>query len=397
MEWRDDTTRIPVLSWCRAPEETAMRQAVDLSGHPATFHHVALMADCHPGYGMPIGGVIACTGVVIPYAVGVDIGCGMAAARSDIRTGELGKEDIRTALSEAKRLIPVGEGHSHRKDTEWMGFRRLPEWMDDRSTRLARRSLGTLGGGNHFLEIREGDDGLVWLIVHSGSRNPGYRIARHHHEVAVRLTARAGVRLPNRELSYLPVDSTEGAAYIRDMTFAMDYAEENRRRLMEKMKSALRSVAPDTAFSSEVAIHHNYACPEEHFGREVWVHRKGATSAEEGELGIIPGSMGTASYIVRGLGNPDSFSSCSHGAGRVMGRKEASRRLTVRECNEAMRGIIFDGWEGRQGYGGASKGSPGHDLSEAPGAYRDISEVMRAQTDLVEPLVELKALGVVKG
>ncbi|MBN2587614.1 MAG: RtcB family protein [Candidatus Fermentibacteraceae bacterium] len=393
----DVSGRIPVLYWGDHIEETARRQAIDLSRHSRTFHHVAIMADCHPGYGMPIGGVIACLDSVIPYAVGVDIGCGMAAVRTGTPSKELSTDRVRDIVVAAERRIPAGEGHSHGSGQEWDQFSRIPEWMDGRGRDLAERSLGTLGGGNHFLELQEGDDGFVWLMIHSGSRNTGFRTANHHHEIALKYCRARRLVLPTDELSYLPVDSSEGREYIRDMEFAMDYARENRRRLIGSFMELFTDCTGEDEFHDLVDIHHNYAARETHFGREVWIHRKGATSARKGETGIIPGSMGTSSYIVRGLGNPDSFSSCSHGAGRTMGRREASRRLSVEECDESMKGVVFTGWRRFGGYGRRKKGAPVLDLSEAPGAYKDIEEVMSAQRDLVEPAVRLRPMGVVKG
>ncbi|MCK4806407.1 MAG: RtcB family protein, partial [Candidatus Aegiribacteria sp.] len=276
-------------------------------------------------------------------------------------------------------------------------FNRLPTWLDKRGRDLADKSLGTLGGGNHFMEVQQGDDGIIWLMIHSGSRNTGYRIANHHHKVALKHCRNHGEVLPTQDLSFLPIDSSEGRAYVRDMKFALDYALENRKRLMESFKEIYAGVITVARFCDEVNIHHNYAALENHFGRDVWVHRKGATSAKKGEKGIIPGSMGTHSYIVQGLGNPDSFCSCSHGAGRVMGRREASRRLTLDRCDASMKDVVFSGWKKYGGFGKRKKGAPLLDLSEAPDAYKNIEEVMEAQLDLVKPLVRLKPRGVVKG
>jgi len=391
MEWTEERPgALPILSWCARVEGAAMKQARDLAVHPRTFRHVVLMADCHPGYGMPIGGVIACRDAVIPYAVGVDIGCGMAAVRSDVLSPELPLERLRAVLSTAAGRIPLGEGHSHAAPARWERLDDLPGWFDAAAVGLARRSLGTLGGGNHFLEIQAGDDGFVWLMVHSGSRNPGYRIAGHHHAVAKRLCAARRIPLPSADLAFLETDSEEGRAYLSEMRFAMDYAAENRRRLLETFMDSFREAAGPCGFSVPVSIHHNYASEETRFGRRVWVHRKGATSASAGETGIIPGSMGTASYIVEGLGSEASFGSCSHGAGRVLGRREASRTLDPAACDRAMRGVVFDGWK-RSGRGRDP------DLSEAPGAYRDIRTVMEAQRDLVRPVTVLRPLGVLKG
>lgn len=374
-----------------------MEQAVNLSRHSQLFHHVAIMADCHPGYGMPIGGVIACRNAVIPYAVGVDIGCGMVAVRTCTPAGSISKADIGSIVNKAGKYIPTGEGHSHRSPQKWEHFNRLPGWLDKRGIDLAGRSLGTLGGGNHFIEVQEGDDGFIWLMIHSGSRNIGYRIANYHHRVAVKHCRNHGEVLPTQDLSFLPVNSSEGRAYITDMEFALDYALENRRRLMKSFREIYAEVITGARFCNQVNIHHNYAASENHFGRDVWVHRKGATSAKNDEKGIIPGSMGTHSYLVQGLGNPDSYSSCSHGAGRIMGRREASRKLTLDRCDASMKDVIFSGWKKYRGFGKRKKGTPLLDLSEAPDAYKNIEEVMEAQLDLVKPLVRLKPLGVVKG
>ena len=398
MEWVDKNSgRIPVMFWSTDVEKIALDQAINLSRHSQTFHHVAIMPDCHPGYGMPIGGVIACEHVIIPYAVGVDIGCGMVATRTDIPADNMSSSDIRKFVILAGKRIPVGEGHSHNTAQSWDQFKRLPSWFDKRGRELAERSLGTLGGGNHFLEIQAGDEGWIWLMIHSGSRNPGYRIAGHHHEKAVKFCINNRTELPSKDLSYLQVNSADGRDYIREMEFAMDYAAENRRRLMIYFKEIFTEVKGAVSFSSEINIHHNYAALEEHFGRMVWVHRKGATSARKGQKGIVPGSMGTFSYIVEGLGNPDSFNSCSHGAGRVMGRREASRKLSISDCDRSMKGIVFEGWKRYRGYGRKKHGSPALDLSEAPAAYKNIEDVMEAQRDLVVPVVRLKPLGVVKG
>jgi tRNA-splicing ligase RtcB len=391
MKWQDeDSGRLPVMSWCTDVEPGAMKQAVNLANHPQVFHHVALMPDCHLGYGMPIGGVIACPDSVIPYAVGVDIGCGVCALPTGLRRQEIDARGIGEVFGQLRKLVPVGEGHAHRQRQQWSRFRDLPGWLDSRTRDLAYRNLGTLGGGNHFMEVQESDRGEIWLMIHSGSRNLGYRIAKHHHGIAVRLCGKSLDSIPDRDLAWLPAGCDEGRDYIRDMEFALAYAEENRGRIMARFTEALARVCPGAQFGERVNIHHNYASREEHFGRKVWVHRKGATSAASGEPGIVPGSMGTASCIVRGLGNPDSFASCSHGAGRVMGRKAASRNLSKTDCDRSMKGIVFGGWRklGRKG---------GYDLSEAPAAYKDIDEVMDSQSDLAEVVLRLRPLGVVKG
>lgn len=391
MKWTDSSSgRLPILSWCGDVEPGAMKQAVNLSNHPGLFHHVALMPDCHPGYGMPIGGVIACPEVVIPYAVGVDIGCGICAVPTGLREERLSQKNVRQVFGILKHEVPVGEGHAHRQRRKWSEFDRLPGWLDPHTRDLAWRNLGTLGGGNHFMEIQKSDDGIVWLMVHTGSRNLGYRIAEHHHRAALKICEGELQRLQDRDLAWLRTASREGKRYITEMNLALEYAAENRKRIMDRFRDALVSVLPTAIFGEEVNIHHNYASFEKHFGRSVWVHRKGATSAVRDERGVIPGSMGTPSFIVSGLGNPDSFSSCSHGAGRTMGRKAASRTLSKVACDRSMEGIVFDGWRRR----GKKKRL---DLSEAPAAYKDIAVVMESQSDLVETVVRLRPVGVVKG
>jgi tRNA-splicing ligase RtcB len=363
------------------------------------FHHVALMPDCHVGYGMPIGGVIAVRDAVIPNAVGVDIGCGMGAVRTSLVTEEIDKEQLREVITRVKATVPCGEGRAHRKAQSWDVLAEALEscrgkgWFSEHVRDLAVRNLGTLGGGNHFIEIQAGDDGRVWLMIHSGSRHLGNVIARHHHQAALKLNRRWHTALPSEDLAFLPASGDEGRSYIDDMKLALRYAEENRRRILDSFMAAVQTAFPQVGFDSQVNIHHNYASLESHFNTNVWVHRKGATSARAGEAGIIPGSMGTPSYIVKGKGNPESFMSCSHGAGRVMGRNEASRSLTPEVCDEAMEGIVFDRW--KKIHRGREKGR--YDLGEAPPAYKIIDDVIAAELDLIQPMVKLRPLAVVKG
>jgi tRNA-splicing ligase RtcB len=350
---------------------------------------------------------------VIPNAVGVDIGCGMVAVETDFPAGGLTDMKKRRAVMDAvKKLIPVGEGHSRGKEQKWEGFERYADQLDSAEkyewpNALDRKNLGTLGGGNHFIEFQESvetfdkeyKEGRLWLMIHSGSRNLGYKIASCYHKKAVDILRKRKIEIPSEDLAFLEADTSVGRKYIRDMNFALDYARENRRRIMNAFMEAVCSVIGDVTFIREINIHHNYAAYEEHFGEKVWVHRKGAVSAKKGETGIIPGSMGTASYIVRGLGNPESFMSSSHGAGRRMGRNEASRRLTVEECDRAMEGVAFDRWSrcGGKFRRRKNKDKDLYDLSEAPLAYKNIDTVIKSELDLTEPLVRLRPLGVVKG
>ncbi|MBE6378584.1 MAG: RtcB family protein [Lentisphaerae bacterium] len=389
--------QLPIKSWCRNIETEAMVQAENLARHPALRHFVALMPDCHCGIGMPIGGVIAAKDAVIPAAVGVDIGCGMIAVETDIPAERLSemrfRRDIHTRI---KAAVPAGDGCCHQNPQEWEGFERYidSDGTNQLITQLDRRNLGTLGGGNHFIEIQQSDNGFVWLMIHSGSRNLGKRIEEIYQNKAMALCEKFYTPLPCRELAFLPLGDREARDYLRDMNFALEYAFENRQRMMRVCKDIIAQFIPEANFLREVNIHHNYAAFEEHFGETLCIHRKGATSAKQDETGIIPGSMGTASYIVRGLGNPASFMSCSHGAGRRMSRTVACNTLSAAECDEAMQGIVCDRWHTSRRYG---KGRDILDLSEAPQAYKDIEEVISSERDLVEVQVRLTPLAVVKG
>ncbi len=383
---------IPIKSWCTDLDEGALRQAENLQCHPALVHHVALMPDCHLGYGMPIGGVIAAENAIIPNAVGVDIGCGMVALQTDLPCDTFARDELRLLLNRTKESVPIGFSR-HKKEQTWKGFSHgRPRFLKEGAWKTARESLGSLGGGNHFIEIQKGDDGSLWLMIHTGSRNLGKTIADHHHRTALAWCRKHGVVLPDDDLAFLPTDTKEGQAYIDDMRFALAYAMENRKRIMTAFADTLMGIR---TFSQrrQVNIHHNYAALETHFGKEVWIHRKGATSAGKDEAGIIPGSMGAASYIVEGLGNPESFRSCSHGAGRAMGRNQASRILTKETCDAAMGDVVCDRWHTIRR--GKLKGRP--DLGEAPQAYKAIEAVMDAQADLTKPIVRLFPIGVVKG
>jgi tRNA-splicing ligase RtcB len=365
-----------------------MKQAVNLTKLPFVYGHVALMADCHEGFGMPIGGVIACKDIIIPNAVGVDIGCGMCAVKTDLPAASIDAEMVRTALNRVRAVIPMGFDH-HRSDQHWSGFDKAPDIpVIQRELSSARRQLGTLGGGNHFIEIQKGDDGAVWLMIHSGSRNFGYKIAGEYHAKALSYCRKHNFDLPDKDLAFLPLDNNDAVDYRESMEFALSFAAANRQHMKQACEDILREETLCN-FNDEINIHHNFASIERQYGRDLVVHRKGATIAEKGGRGIIPGSMGTSSYIVEGLANPDSFMSSSHGAGRTMGRNEANRRLSYEEVRAAMKGIVFDTWP---------KGRKGRlDLSEAPQAYKNIESVMEAQRDLVTVLVRLSPLGVVKG
>lgn len=390
---------VPIYSWADEIEDGAYKQAVDLAKLPFVFKHVALMPDVHMGYGMPIGGVIACKGVVSPNCVGVDIGCGMVAVKTNKSIYDVPQDKLPELLKKIchsiKRDVPVGF-NVHQKAQKWDEFENYIVPLEEKKWDRVMKSLGTLGGGNHFIEIQRSDDqdGIIWLMIHSGSRSLGKLTADHYHKMATELCTKWYSDLPNDDLAFLPVDSAEGRYYLRDMEFALRFAMENRSRMLEVGKHHLKHyLGKDIKFELEINIHHNYANLEHHMGKNVWVHRKGATSAKEGQLGIIPGSMGTPSYIVVGKGNPLSFMSCSHGAGRAMGRMDASRRLKESDCNTSMNGIVFDGW-GKIGRG-KMKGKT--DLGEAPQAYKNIDIVIENQKDLISVHTRLLPLAVIKG
>ncbi|MCX5876072.1 MAG: RtcB family protein [Deltaproteobacteria bacterium] len=383
------TEKQPIKLWLDDIEAGALAQARNLANLPFVFKHIAVMPDAHQGYGMPIGGVMASEEVVIPNAVGVDIGCGMCAVRTSLSS--ISQEKLKSVLTEIRKTVPLGfKHHQHRQKASLMPQTDIPLVdlpMVAREYQSALTQLGTLGGGNHFIEIQKGNDGHIWLMVHSGSRNLGFKVANHYNRLAMELNKRWGSKIPsNWQLAYLPIDSQAGQTYLHEMRYCVDFAYANRKMMMERIKDALLAVAPPVFFEPMLNIAHNYAAMETHFKKNVMVHRKGATRAQAGEIGIIPGSQGTPSYIVRGLGNRESFESCAHGAGRKMGRKQAQRQLNLDQEKKRLddQGIIH----ALRAVG---------DLEEAAGAYKDIDQVIDNQLDLVEVLVELRPLAVIKG
>lgn len=377
------TEKHPIKLWLDDLEDGALQQAKNLANLQFVHKWVAIMPDAHQGYGMPIGAVMAARDVIVPNAVGVDIGCGMCAVRTSLQTLE--KETVKKIMGSVRRTVPIGFGH-HEEKQAWKGFDKAPDIkIITAELHNAHFQLGTLGGGNHFIEIQKGSDGFVWAMVHSGSRNFGLKIAREYHEKAKQLCERWRSDLPDTDLAFLPMDAKVAREYFCAMTFACEFARENRLRMIEAIKGSFAAEIPDITFDEVVSIHHNYAALETHYKKSVIVHRKGATSARIGEIGLVPGSQGSNSYIVRGLGNPESFMSCSHGAGRKMGRKQAQRDLDLTAEKKRLDdlGIIH----------AIRKKS---DLDEAAGAYKDIGEVMENQKDLVEIVVELWPLGVIK-
>ncbi|MBF0493757.1 MAG: RtcB family protein [Candidatus Omnitrophica bacterium] len=378
--------RIPIKLWLDTIEPEAMAQCRNLANLPFAFKHIAVMPDAHVGYGMPIGGVLATKGVVIPNAVGVDIGCGMVAVRTSFTDIHL--NDLKKIMGEIRKTIPVGFEHNKTSSLESMPDTRgiKPYYIVEQEFKSATKQVGSLGGGNHFIEVQKGSDGRTWIMIHSGSRNIGLKVAGHYNRLAKKLNAESKIKVdPKADLAYLELGSKEGDDYLWEMNYCLEFARANRNLMKERIEEIFRSTL-DCDFEDEINIHHNYAATEEHFGEKVMVHRKGATSARAGEMGIIPGCQGMKSYIVKGKGSPESFCSCSHGAGRVMGRNQAIKNLDLEEEIKKLeeKGILH-----------AIRGRKS--LDEAPGAYKDISVVMKNQEDLVDVVVELSPLGVVKG
>ena len=378
-----------VLSWVThemsSDEHDMLR---NVSRLPCLFKHVALMPDAHLGKGSMVGSVIATKDAVIPATVGVDIGCGMMAVKTPFKSGILDRK-MAEFRHEIERAIPVGfnaykesvDEASHWKG--WEEFSELHGGVQDRKKK-AMVQLGTLGGGNHFIEVCLDTEDSVWLMLHSGSRNIGKEIAERH--IATAKSLHKLNELPSPDLAYFVQGTDEFRNYWHDLDWAQKYAMKNREIMMNRLlKSFNRMFNEQREFRPEVTVncHHNYVSIEEHFGDEVYVTRKGAINAESGRYGIIPGSMGAKSFIIKGLGNPQSFNSCSHGAGRKMSRTKAKSKYTIDDLKQQTMGV-----ECRKDRG---------IVDEIPGAYKDIEEVMRAQNDLVEVVAELKQVICVKG
>jgi tRNA-splicing ligase RtcB len=362
-------TKVPIKIWNDNVESLTIDQATVIADTMPVVSHVALMPDCHLGVGMPIGGVVVLDNAICPNMVGADIGCGMMAVKTNITDVDI--MTLRAIVQQVKRDVPVGF-NKRSESVEWEGFDRTPDFdIIQQELDNSRVSLGTLGGGNHFKEIQKGSDGFIWFMIHSGSRNFGYKIAEHYQRIAVE---KGIVSNGNRQLAYFDFNSDIGQEYFQAMNFAMEFAQENRNVMANFVKKAFTDVCEYATFDNAVNIHHNYA---EDIGYGQILHRKGATKATKDTIGIIPGSQGSCSYIVKGLGNKESFESCSHGAGRLMSRTKAKKLLDRDSCEQQMKDM---GLELHQTMG----------LDEATAAYKDIKYVMECQSDLVEILVELK-------
>ena len=383
-----DTERVPIKSWCGELDEECLTQAKNLANLPFVFKHVCLMPDAHVGYGMPIGGVVAIEDMIIPNAVGVDIGCGMSAVKTSMNAEQLSVNTIKNIMGGIRSRIPLG--FEHRKHA--VAPEKLPKKQKgynykivEEQEKAALKQLGTLGGGNHFIEVQKDADGFVWVMLHSGSRNVGLQVARYYNDLAKKANLKRGLVSPAFDLAPLVFSSEEGQEYFREMKWCVDFAFASRKMMME-IVCDIFSAETKASFEPLINIAHNYASEEKHFGRQVIVHRKGAVLVTCETTGLIPGSQGTPSYVVRGKGAPESFNSCSHGAGRRLGRKEAIRSLDLQTEIEKLdkKGIIHAIRNKR-------------DLEEASSAYKNIDKVMKEQEDLVEILVKLEPLAVIKG
>lgn len=400
---------VPIKAWTKGVqvEEKALQQVRNIASLPFAFKHIAIMPDVHWGMGATVGSVIATKGAIVPAAVGVDLGCGMIAAKLSIKAEDLPDDlhGLRTAIESA---VPHGRTDNGGPNDRG-AWGAAPEnvvdnvsvcMADDRFTRIMERNpdalprtertiinqLCTLGTGNHFIELCVGDDGHVWIMLHSGSRGVGNRIGTYFIEKAKKQAEHYGYAcyLPDQDLAWLTERTPIFDEYIEALSWAQDYAALNRRMMLSAVDRAIAPLLPPFVIEGDIVnCHHNYAVRENHFGQNVWITRKGAVRARNGELGIIPGSMGTRSYIVRGLGNPESFTSCSHGAGRAMSRGDAKRRFTLEDHAAATAGV-----ECRKDI---------EVIDETPGAYKPIDAVIEAERDLVEPVVELRGVVCVKG
>ena len=376
-----------ILCWCENPEQGAIEQAINISKHPCLIGNVCLMPDTHQGYGMPIGGVVALENAICPNMVGVDIGCGMLAVKTSLT--DIKTEQLKEIMSLIRSKIPLGFNHHKEKQTHEVFDN--PLWNNTFVCKNQKQSVmyqvGTLGGGNHFIEIQKGSDGHIWFMIHSGSRNLGKQVADYYNKIAIeQCKFWKQDFVIEKEIAFLPRFTEHFENYINEMNICLAFSYANRDLMAKRIKECFKSIINDVVFEPEINIQHNYATIEHHYNKDVWVHRKGATLARENTIGIIPGSQGTKSYIVQGKGNEASLCSCSHGAGRKMSRAQARKNLDLETEKRLLdeKGIIH-----------AIRNVD--DLDEASSAYKDIDIVMEEQKDLVDILIELTPLAVIKG
>jgi tRNA-splicing ligase RtcB len=387
---------VPVKVFTGEIEPAARQQLVNISRLPIVHHHVAAMPDVHLGIGATVGSVIPTKKAIIPAAVGVDIGCGMMATRLSLGANELEESSLKKVFAQIARDVPVGFGQHSDRDARTdaaKGFqkelRKILQKHAGIEKRVGRNSswvhqLGTLGGGNHFIEVCLDEADRVWVMLHSGSRGIGNAIGSYFIELAKKDSLKNNVHLPDADLAYFPEGAQHFDDYVEAVGWAQDYARANREEMMDLVLGAMRRHLPSFEVTDDaVNCHHNYVERETHYGERVWVTRKGAIRAGTGELGIIPGSMGARSYIVRGKGSAESFLSCAHGAGRKMSRNAAQKCFSIKDLETQTEGVICR----------KDKGV----IDEIPGAYKNIDEVMANQGDLVDVVHTLKQVICVKG
>jgi len=384
---------VPVKIYTGEIEPQARQQLVNISRLPIVHHHVAAMPDVHLGIGATVGSVIPTRKAIIPAAVGVDIGCGMMATRLSLTADELDETSLKKVFAQIGRDVPVGFGqHDDGRDAATPFKKDLTRIMQKHpgiGKRVGRNShwanqLGSLGGGNHFIEVCLDEESRVWAMLHSGSRGIGNAIGSYFIELAKKDALKNNIHLPDADLAYFPEGAQHFDDYVEAVGWAQDYARANREEMMELVLDAMRRHLPSFEVTGgAVNCHHNYVEREKHYGERVWLTRKGAIRAGAGELGIIPGSMGTRSYIVRGKGSAESFHSCAHGAGRIMSRNAAQKKFKVEDLIQQTQGVVCR----------KDKGV----IDEIPGAYKPIDEVMANQSDLVDVVHTLKQVLCVKG
>lgn len=390
-----ENSSVPVKIWTRDIDLKSIDQLKNVARLPFVFHHVAAMPDVHAGMGATIGSVIATKEAVIPAAVGVDIGCGMLAARTNLTKHTFNERKLQRLMQEILFRVPVGFAQRSKENTRWKSCEPFeeplkeilshePTMLDPMVKSEWHAQLGTLGGGNHFIELTVDEEERLWIMLHSGSRGIGNIMASFFIARAKTLAKENGEELPDIYLASLKEGTEDFDWYMKAAHWAQDYAMANRQIILEDVLEALRVLKPSTELEDEIVnCHHNYVAQEEHFGETIWVTRKGAIRAGLGEKGIIPGSMGARSYIVEGLGNEESFCSSSHGAGRKMSRTEAKKRFSVNELKAQTKGVVC-----RKDAGV---------LDEIPKAYKSIEAVMAQQSDLTKTIHELKQILCIKG
>ena len=390
-----DNLLVPVKVWTKDIDLISIEQLRNVVSLPFVFHHVAAMPDVHAGMGATIGSVIATKGAVIPAAVGVDVGCGMLAAKTNLRKEMFDVRDLGQLMRQILNYVPVGREQRKKDQIQTQAcepfeeplaeiLAKQPDMLKPMVRADWRAQLGTLGSGNHFIELTADEEGCLWIMLHTGSRGVGNIMASFFINKAKELSKACGEVLPDINLASLKEETEEFDLYIKSVHWAQSYAMTNRQVILEDVLKALRSLAPNASLEGEIVnCHHNYVAQETHFGETVWVTRKGAISARAGEKGIIPGSMGARSFIVEGLGNAESFCSSSHGAGRKMSRTEAKKHFTIEDLKIQTQNVVCRKDSGV--------------LDEIPGAYKSIEEVMLNQSDLTKTLHELRQVLCVKG